>query len=118
MSIHHTKKGGIVEEKQKYKIKKEKIILFISQISNLPTVGSMRIKIKKREKKKKGSKGQRVKSPIPIWEIDVLIGDEEQNGKHKKEEKGRNRRRDHDSLLWIIRSPTSTRRNRTVNLFL
>ena len=68
---------------------------------------------------RKGIEAQRVKSPIPIWEIDVLIGDEEQNGKHKKEEKWGNSRSHTVSLLnpptprpiyilFIIREPTPT----------
>ena len=35
--------------------------------------------------KKKGSKGHRAKSPTQPWATDALIGDEEQNGKQKKD---------------------------------
>ena len=41
----------------------------------------------RRAKKKKESKGQRVKPLTPTQVIDRLIGDEEQYGKPKKEEK-------------------------------
>ena len=41
----------------------------------------------RRGKKKKGIKTQRTKPHILTWDIDMLIGDEEQNGKQMKEEK-------------------------------
>ena len=41
----------------------------------------------RRVKKKKGIEAQRVKPLTPSRAIDALIGDEEQNGKHKKEGK-------------------------------
>ena len=44
-----------------------------------------------RTKKKKGIKAQRAKPPTQTRAFDALIGDEEQNGKQKKEEKERNR---------------------------
>ena len=40
----------------------------------------------RRMKKKNGIKGQKEKPPTLNWAIDVLIGDEEQNGKQNKEE--------------------------------
>ena len=39
----------------------------------------------RRGKKRKGIKAQKVKFPTPSWAIDAFIGDEEQNGKQKKE---------------------------------
>ena len=39
----------------------------------------------RRVKKKKGIEAQRAKPPTPIWAIEALIGNEEQNGKKKKE---------------------------------
>ena len=39
------------------------------------------------KKKKKGSKGQRTKSPTPSRAIDALIGDEEKNRKPIKKKK-------------------------------
>ena len=43
-------------------------------------------------KKRKGIEAQRVKSPpTQSWAIDALIGDEEQSGKQRKEQKERNR---------------------------
>ena len=38
--------------------------------------------------KRKGIKVQKVKLPTSTWVIDVLIGDEEQNGKQKKKKQG------------------------------
>ena len=70
------------------------IYLFIRQTPNPGTAGSARMNAKEREKKErqvrrakktKGSKGQRKKLPTPTRAIDALIGDEEQNGKQKKE---------------------------------
>ena len=68
------------------------LILFIGQMPNSATAGSVRTNPKEREKekrrekkKKRGSKGQRVKAPIPTKGSDALIGVEEHNVKKKKE---------------------------------
>ena len=45
----------------------------------------------RRAKKKKESKGQKVKLRTPTWSVDTLIGDEEENGKQKKVQKQRKR---------------------------
>ena len=61
------------------------IYFFIWHIPNPATTGSARIIVNEREKKerkvrrakkKEGSKGQRVKLPIPTWAIDILIGND------------------------------------------
>ena len=53
-------------------------------------MGSARINAKERKgrrgKKKNGIKVQRMKPPAPTPVIDTFIGDEEQNGKQKKNE--------------------------------
>ena len=68
--------------------------LFIMPVLNPATEGSTRMKDKEREKregqvgiekKKKGSRKQRAKPLSPAPAIDAVIGDEEQNGKQKKE---------------------------------
>ena len=45
----------------------------------------------RRTKKNKGIEAQGVKPPTQTRAIDALIGEEEQNGKQKKEEKERGR---------------------------
>ena len=52
-----------------------------------------------RRAKKKGSKGQRTKPPIPTLSIDALIGDDEQNVKQKRTK--RNRSGSPTRLPWI-----------------
>ena len=47
----------------------------------------------RREEKRKILKAQRVKPSTPSRATDALIGDEEHNGKRKKEQKERNRER-------------------------
>ena len=66
--------------------------------SSIPLHGSVRTKAKnerqvRRAKKRKGIEAHSVKPPTPTRAIDVLILDEEKNGKQKKEEKERNRGR-------------------------
>ena len=41
----------------------------------------------RRSKKRKGIEAERPKLPTPSWEIDALIGQEEQNGKGKRKKK-------------------------------
>ena len=52
----------------------------------------------RRAKKKKGIKIQKAKLPTPTRATDAFIGDEEQNGKQKNEEKGRNNEQAHTPL--------------------
>ena len=68
----------------------------------------------RRTKKKKGSKGQEVKSPTPTQAIDALISDEEQNKKYKKEEKERNTEQDLNTSTLDIWLTLMTRRGRYI----
>ena len=67
-------------------------------------------------RKGNGSRHRRRKQPISSRVIDALIGDEEQNGKQKKEQKERNRDRAPTELHWTILLPFSTRMDHTVDL--
>ena len=85
-------------------------------------MGSARINAKEREKterqvrrakKTKRIKERRTKPPTTTRTIDVLIGDEEQNGKQKKETGSGTP----GQLNWTIQSPPTTCRGHTVRLF-
>ena len=88
---------------------------------NPATAWSVRADPNEREKKetqvrrvKKGKviNGQRAKSPTPAQALDALIGDEEQNGKEKKETWNGS-----PTLDCPILSPSTTNRDHTVSLF-
>ena len=77
-------------------------LLFIRQVRNHATAGSVCTNAKERAKQKKGIETQSVKSPTPTQKTDVLIGGEEQN---------------ETQLPWTIRASLTTHRIHTVSLF-
>ena len=71
----------------------------------------------RRVKKRKGIKVQRVKPPTQSQATQILIGNEEQNGKqeNKKKEAGS---RSPTQQSWTIQSPSLAHRDHMVTLFL
>ena len=89
-------------------IPQPRYIYLLFENLNTTTAGWACINANEREKEKLVRKGkeskrieaQRVSLPTPSQAIDALIGDEEQNGKQKKETESRSP----TQLLWIIQS--------------
>ena len=71
----------------------------------------------RRARERKGIKAQMVKPPTTPWETDMLIGDEEKNGKQKEEQKKETGTGALTQLPWTIWSPLTTRTDDTVGLF-
>ena len=62
-------------------------------------------------------RGTEIKYPTLSRATVALIGDEEQNGEHKKS-KRKKQGVSTTQLSWTIQSPPTTRRNHTVSLLL